>query len=162
MAPTKPKNKWLTLAFPAFVVLLVLGGLALVVQSSTTGGVYDMTISEVLADPSYVGRDVRVNGTVAAGSFIEHPGDKIDIEFQISDNEGNSLRVRFHQLLPDAFEEGRSVIVQGKLLNKDEIDCDRLTVKCPSKYKDENLVGTEGAYGKEKDQTTPAEIPEAR
>ncbi len=146
--PKTLKQKMMHMAFPAFVVACVLGGLALVVQSSTSGGVYDMTIAELMADDVKVGKGVRVNGIVQAGSFRELPGDKINIEFTIGDSEGNTLQVRYHQLLPDAFAEGRQVIVQGKLTSKNEILCDRLTVKCPSKYKDENSVGADTPYGK--------------
>lgn len=142
-ATGKAPSPLVRFAFPAFVVLLVIGGLALVVQSSTSGGVYDMTIGELLAQADdYMGKDVRVNGIVQAGSFRENPSSEgIDIQFTIGDNEGNTMKVRYHQLLPDAFQEGRQVIVQGKLLSKTEIECDRLTVKCPSKYKDENAAG---------------------
>lgn len=45
------------------------------------GGVYDMIIAEVLVDPSNVGCDVWVNGTVVVGSFVEHFGEQIHIEF---------------------------------------------------------------------------------
>ncbi len=142
--PKGLKQKLMGLAFPAFVILCVLGGLALVVESSTAGGVYDMTLKELNAKADeYVGRDVRVNGVVQAGTFRELPGDGINIQFDIGDAEGNVLTVKFHQLLPDAFEEGRQVIVQGRLLSTSEIECERLTVKCPSKYKDENAVGDE-------------------
>jgi cytochrome c-type biogenesis protein CcmE len=130
------------LAFPAFIVVLVLSGLGLVVHSSTSGGVYYLTLAELEAKSSeYVGQEIRVTGVVQAESFYEAPGDEINIEFTIGDNDGNLLEVRFHQLLPDAFQEGREVIVWGRLLSADTIECDRLTVKCPSKYKDEGLVG---------------------
>ncbi|MFT7625480.1 MAG: cytochrome c-type biogenesis protein CcmE [Myxococcota bacterium] len=156
--PRTLKQNVLGLAFPAFVVLCVLGGLALVVQSSTTGGVYDMTLQELLAESDeYVGRDVRVNGVVQANTFRELPGDGINIEFAIGDAEGNVMNVKFHQLLPDAFEEGRQVIVQGKLLSRTEIECSRLTVKCPSKYKDENAIGNTMPNGWKIDGEKPAE-----
>lgn len=141
LTPRTLKDRLLRVAFPAFIVLLVVGGLALVVHSSTSGGVYDMKLGEMLAQADkYVGREVRVSGIIQAGSYREHPGDKINIEFDIGDNEGNIVRVKFHQLLPDAFEEGREVIVQGELVSAEEIECSRLTVKCPSKYKDENAI----------------------
>ena len=141
--PTRPKRKITHYAFPIFVVALVLGGLTLVVQSSTQGGVYDMTIGELRAKADrYIGKDVRVNGTVQAGSFEELAGDgAINIKFTLADSEGNEITVFYHQLLPDAFEEGREVIVAGTLQDEGTIECKRLTVKCPSKYKDENAAG---------------------
>lgn len=137
-AISRPRSGLGRFAFPVVIVGLVLGGLALVVRSSTAGGVYDMTLGELAAQADQlVGKEVRVNGVVQAGSFHEAPGDQIDIAFAIGDAEGHRMKVRFRQILPDAFQEGRQVIVQGKLASKDEIECTRLTVKCPSKYKDE-------------------------
>ena len=151
---TRPKRKLTQLAFPIFVVALVLGGLTLVVQSSTQGGVYDMTISELRATGDrFVGKDVRVNGTVQAGSFEELAGeDAVNIRFTLADSEGNEITVFYHQLLPDAFEEGREVIVAGTLEDENTIECKRLTVKCPSKYKDENAAASGSLTGE-----TPAE-----
>ena len=134
----QPPGRLRQIAFPMLIVALVMGGVVLVVESSTTGGVYDMTIGEMQAQASkYIGKGVRVNGVVQAGSFTEGTGDDIDIQFTIGDVDGNQIRVKFHQLLPDAFQEGRQVIVQGKLTSAEEIECTRLTVKCPSKYKEE-------------------------
>ena len=153
---TRPKRKLAHFAFPIFVVALVLGGLTLVVQSSTQGGVYDMTIGELRAKADrYVGKDVRVNGTVQAGSFEELAGDDaVNIRFTLADSEGNEITVFYHQLLPDAFEEGREVIVAGTLQDEGTIECKRLTVKCPSKYKDENAAASGSLTGE-----APAEQP---
>ena len=151
-------------AFPVVIALLVVGGLALVVQSSTTGGVYDMTIKELLdRSDDKVGKEIRVNGVIQQKSFKDLSGkDGLDFRFTIGDSEGNRIRVRFHQLLPDAFQEGRQVIVQGKLLSKDEIECYRLTVKCPSKYKDENKTDADmwKGYDVGSHKAKPASSPE--
>ncbi|HIA01825.1 MAG TPA: cytochrome c maturation protein CcmE [Myxococcales bacterium] len=156
--PSK-KGGW---GFTLLVVAIVMGGIVLVVQSSTSGGVYDMTIGELLADSGkYVGRGVRVNGVIQAGSFKDNPGDEIDIQFSIGDVEGNQINVRFHQLLPDAFKEGRQVIVLGKLINKQEIECTKLTVKCPSKYKDEGKTDEKAwkSYDEEKKKGAALPVP---
>jgi cytochrome c-type biogenesis protein CcmE len=139
-----------------------MGGIVLVVQSSTSGGVYDMTIGELLAESDkYVGRDIRVNGVVQAGSFKDQSGDEINIQFSIGDVEGNQLNVHFHQLLPDAFKEGRQVIVQGKMLSREEVECTKLTVKCPSKYKDEGKSDEDSwkNYDKDKKKAKGQPIP---
>ena len=134
---------WVKYAFPVVVVMLVLGGLLAVMLSSKDSGAYDLSLSELLEEPSkYIGRDVRVNGTIEKNSYRERKseGDKIDIEFAINNVDGQRILVRYHQILPDAFEEGREVIVAGKLSDPSTIDCNRLTVKCPSKYKDEKTA----------------------
>ncbi len=143
------------LAFPLFIAALALFALALVVQSSTTGGAFDMTLAELqeAGVDKFVGKEVRVNGTVQAGSFRKLPGEQLAFRFTIGDPAGNQMEVLWDQLLPDAFEEGREVIVQGTLTNTQEIHCSRLTVKCPSKYKDENAVNGQKAkdyYKKDK------------
>jgi len=130
-------------AFPVVIVVLVVAGLLAVLLSSKDGGAYDLSLAELLEDPSqFIGREVRVNGTIEKNSFRERKGegDKIDIEFAINNVEGQRLLVRYHQILPDAFQEGREVIVAGKLQDANTIDCSRLTVKCPSKYKDEKTA----------------------
>ena len=150
-------------AFPAIVVFLVLGGLALVVRSSTAGGVYDMTLTELRAQSgNYLGKDVRVNGRVQAGSFRDSSGgDGVHVVFAIGDASGNTMLVHYRQLLPDAFEEGREVIVQGTMHSLTEIECTRLTVKCPSKYQDENATGQSSQYYQsKKDAPTAAPAPE--
>ena len=129
--------------FPVLIVVLVLGGLLAVMLSSKDGGAFDLTLGELLEDPSdFVGREVRVNGRIVKKSFRERKtaDGSIDIEFAIGNSEGQKVTVRYHQILPDAFEEGREVIVAGKLIDGHTIECTRLTVKCPSKYKDEKMT----------------------
>ena len=143
-----PRSRFSTFAFPALVIFLVLGGLGLVVRSSTAGGVYDLTLTELLAKRAdHVGQDVRVGGNIQAGSFRDASGSGgVHLVFNIADASGNSLEVHYRQLLPDAFEEGREVIVQGQMQEDGSIECGRLTVKCPSKYQDENQTGQAGQY----------------
>ncbi len=141
------KKRGMGLLFPAVIVGLVVGGLALVVRSSTKGGVYDMTLGQLLAAPAeYVGKDVRVNGSVLAGSFQDaSDASGVHVLFTIGDASGQTLEVHYRQLLPDAFQEGRQVIVQGKMVSEKAVECNRLTVKCPSKYQDENSTGKNAA-----------------
>lgn len=129
--------------FPVLIVVLVVAGLLAVMLSSKDGGAFDLTLSELLDDPSeFVGREVRVNGRIVKKSFRERntKDNSIDIEFAIGNKEGQKITIRYHQILPDAFEEGREVIVAGKLIDEHTIECSRLTVKCPSKYKDEKTT----------------------
>lgn len=159
-APRRARN----FIFPAVVVALVVGGLALVVRSSTSGGVYDMTLGDLLGQSAaFIGKDVRVNGRIQAGTFRDlSSSDGVHVVFAISDSSGHTLNVHYRQLLPDAFEEGREVIIQGKLESVSEIECARLTVKCPSKYQDENQTGKAGQYYQNKRQEAmPSAAPTA-
>lgn len=159
----RPAKRGMSLMFPAVIVGLVVGGLALVVRSSTSGGVYDMTLTQLLAAPNdYVGKDIRVNGAVLAGSFHDaSDAGGVHVVFSIGDSSGNTMEVHYRQLLPDAFQEGRQVIVQGKMVSAKAVECTRLTVKCPSKYQDENSTGKSAAeYYRSKDaKAAPSPAP---
>ncbi len=162
--PTRPRapvpvRRKRGFGMPLVVIVLVAAGLIMVVKSSTAGGVYDMTIGELNEKrDQYLGKEVRVNGVVLAGSVKDPAGEKIDITFTIGDAEGNRIRVSYHQLLPDAFKEGRQVIVQGVLDAVDHVTCQRLTVKCPSKYKDENKTDDDSwkTYDPTRHEAAPA------
>ena len=115
-----------------------------------------------LIDPYLQGQESSRPVSPTNLSASDHPwdhGEKIDIQFTIGDVDGNQLKVRFHQLLPDAFQEGRQVIVQGTMLSKDEVECKRLTVKCPSKYKDENKTDADN-WKKYDDRKSAGELPD--
>lgn len=136
-------SEQLRYTFPVLIVVLVLGALLAVMLSSKDGGAFDLTLAELLEDSDeFMGREVRVNGRIVKNSFRERKtaDGAIDIEFGIGNTDGQKVTVRYHQILPDAFEEGREVIVAGKLIDDHTIECTRLTVKCPSKYKDEKMT----------------------
>ena len=53
------------------------------------------------------------------------------------------------------------MIVLGKLINKQEIECTKLTVKCPSKYKDEGKTDEKAwkSYDEEKKKGAALPVP---
>jgi len=115
-------------------VLLMGGALILVVLSSTSGGAYSLTISEVLKNKGALqGHELRVAGTVVQGSLAQGTT-PFDHRFLIEDEQGKRVLVNYHGALPDPFKEGRHVIVQGVLEKDGTLMASQLIVKCPSKY----------------------------
>jgi cytochrome c-type biogenesis protein CcmE len=89
-----------------------------------------------------VGRDYRLTGIVVQGS-VTRKGDAIG--FRVRDREGGaSIPVAYSGQVPDAFREGREVIVtvrkQGEVYQGQG---DSLITKCPSKF-DDGKSGTAG------------------
>ena len=82
-----------------------------------------------------VGRDYRLTGVVVPGSF-ERKGDAIS--FRVRDRKADAqVAVDYRGQVPDAFREGREVIVT---VQKDgerfRGEPDSLITKCPSKFDD--------------------------
>lgn len=137
------RRRW---AFPAAVAVLVLGGMGMVVQSSFTGGVYDVGVGDLLDQgAAFEGRQVRVAGIIAEGS-VRGDVDRLDVTFDVIDPEGRRVTVHTSKVLPDPFAETRETIVEGLYEgpapegadpgNAGRIEAARITVKCPSRYQD--------------------------
>ena len=142
-AGTPRRNR---LGYPVIIATIIGVGLLLVVQSSFSSGSYSMEIDVVQEKATrYLGRDIKVVGVVAEGS-IETRTDptRIETHFQIHDGKGNTLPILYPHNPPDPFKEGRQVIVEGVLEKgdngKERVLCQKLTVKCPSKYQEEGLA----------------------
>lgn len=132
--------------YPLIIATIVGVGTLLVVQSSFSSGSYSLEIDIVQEKASrYLGRDVKVVGVVAEGS-IETRTDptRIETHFEIHDGKGHTLPILYPHNPPDPFKEGRQVIVEGVLERAEDgserILCQKLTVKCPSKYQEEGLA----------------------
>lgn len=89
-----------------------------------------------------VGQDYRLTGVVVPGTF-ERKGDAIS--FRVKDRKGGaSVPVVYSGQVPDAFREGREVIVT---VQKDgeryQGEADSLITKCPSKFDDGKSGGAQ-------------------
>lgn len=121
---------------PLIVGTLVIAGGAVIVGTSMSGGVYSLTVAEALAQAQDLqGRQFKVSGDVVDGSVVE-TGD-FSITFTIRDESNEILSCRYKGVLPDPFEEGRQVILQGTFDAEHVLEVSQITVKCPSKYEEE-------------------------
>jgi len=123
---------------------LVIGAIVLLVATMTarTGYTthYYHTTSEFLAKAdSYIGTDVRVNGTVMLGSVrrqdvsLERNVPRLD--FMLGDSLSATVPVTYvGTTIPDAFRETADLVVEGTYNEDGTIAAKQLLVKCPSKY----------------------------
>lgn len=125
----------------AVILALLLLGVtgAAIVASSMSAGVFQLTVGEIGASASrYLGRELKVQGTVIPGSVNRLQG-LFETLFSIGDSSGHSLPCRYKGKLPDPFAEGREVILQGVLREGPHLEVKKIVVKCPSKYQEEGI-----------------------
>jgi cytochrome c-type biogenesis protein CcmE len=71
-----------------------------------------LTVASIVANPAaYVGADVKLAGSVVAGSIA---GIDADERFSVT-SQGSTLAVSYDGALPDGLEDGSAVIVSGTL-----------------------------------------------
>lgn len=142
--PERPQKR--RVGYPLIIATIVGVGGLLVVQSSFSSGSYSLEIGAVQEKSSrYLGRDMKVVGMVAEGSIDTRTANgRVETHFEIHDGKGHVLPILYPHNPPDPFKEGRQVIVEGVLEKgadgKERVLCQKLTVKCPSKYQEEGLA----------------------
>ncbi|TET13907.1 MAG: cytochrome c maturation protein CcmE [Dehalococcoidia bacterium] len=97
------------------------------------GSIYYYTVTELKEDSaSLSGKEIRVAGQVADGS-VDWELDTQTLRFTLVD-QGESLPVVYHGVVPDTFQAGREVVVCGKYDQDGVFLADDILAKCPSKY----------------------------
>ena len=74
----------------------------------------------------------RLGGRVQEGSIVRDENNQLSISF-ILEQDGATLPVSYHKIVPDMFKEGIDVIVEGKYVNG-RLEADNLMTKCASRY----------------------------
>lgn len=112
-----------------------------------SGWVYFVDVDQFVASPDAANHRARVHGTVAAESADIRPAELI-ARFNLIGT-STTLRVEYHGAIPDLFQPGREVVVEGRLDEHGVFQADTLMTKCSSKY--EGKTGNTPAH---------AEMPE--
>ncbi len=132
-APAGPvatgSNKRLQLVVVALVLLSAVGYL---VYSGLQTNVYYQTVGELRGGTTAIGRPVRVAGLVDEGSIVRQEGGSV-LRFSMSDSSG-SIPVVYKGAVPDIFQPGIEVVVEGKYAPGGEFTANTLLAKCPSKF----------------------------
>ena len=99
-------------------------------------------VAKTTADPSYHDLGVKVGGRVVPGS-VTFDQRSLDLRFDVLDiAEGKtSFPVHYQGPLPDTFEEGRDVVVEGRFTQAGVFEASTVLTKCGSRYE-----GTEEDY----------------
>jgi cytochrome c-type biogenesis protein CcmE len=129
-ASVKTGGKW------KFLIggLLILGAIAYVTISSfQTNAIYYLTLKELNTQrSSIVNQPVRVNASLDKSS-IQFDDKTLTLKFNLQE-ENLTLPVVYKGVKPDTFEQGESVVAEGKLGSDGVFTASTILVKCPSKY----------------------------
>ena len=116
------------------VILLAVIGMVLITGNKQ--GAYEGDLAAVAKDSSLVGKQVKVGGTVVAGSWDKKSN---PMRFTIraendSAGSGPTLKVIYTGTVPATFGDGVVAIVTGKLTADGTVEATDMITKCPSKY----------------------------
>ncbi len=125
------------LALLSLVVVAAVGYLILTGVKQT--GMQYMTVTELAGlDRAPKSEGFRLDGVVAAGSVV-YDQRVPKLQFKMTDGKEN-IAVIYEGLMPDAFADGREVVVEGSYKHADRaLHATKLVTKCPSKYETQGL-----------------------
>lgn len=134
-------------------LIIAAGAVALFFLSSTGNSkpVYYYSPSEFHADPAKQHDRLKLKGLIQPGSVKMSPN-RLDVWFNVQDEKDltKSLPVHYQGAVPDAFQEGLQVVVDGRMDSQGTFQGRELIVKCPSKYESKSK-GPETASASESD-----------
>jgi cytochrome c-type biogenesis protein CcmE len=105
----------------------------LTMAGAKSGWVYYLEVDHFVGDSQYHAQRVRLHGKVAADR-IQVSTAALSASFDLL-GKGKSVAVQYHGVIPEMFEGGRDVVVEGKLdLVTHVFRADVLMTKCASKY----------------------------
>lgn len=140
------------------VLILVAVGY-MIISSTISGASFFITIDELLANPEYLGQDVRISGAVL-GDTIEYDSENLTIRFTIShipqnfDNlavaldesvsNPNLSRIEVYienEVKPDLLQHAAQAIVSGTLGADGVFYATELLLKCPTRLEENSVPG---------------------
>ena len=129
-APRRRRMRW------SFVVAgVAIAGAILYLVLANTGATaeYYMTISQLRACSSCSSRTVRVSGFVLANTIVKNTSTQV-VRFAITDAKATAMPVTYSGVVPDIFQSGAQVVVEGRLESNGVFSAENLLTKCPSKF----------------------------
>lgn len=121
-----------------YIIAGVMLAVAIGVLVSATG---DMSTYTTFAEASHSSRKVKIAGQLAKDKAMEYNPEKDPnyFSFFIKDAEGVEKKVVLLAAKPQDFELSEQIVVTGKMQDDTFVATD-LLMKCPSKYKDEEVT----------------------
>lgn len=121
-------------------IMLIAGGIAFFSMSGK-----DVTTYTTFADAAHSTQKVKIAGQLAKDKeMIYDPvEDPNHFSFFVRDNNGEERKVVLNAAKPQDFELSEQIVITGKMKG-DEFHATELLMKCPSKYKDEEIKIKEG------------------
>ena len=125
------------------LALFLVGFGTLLMAGLKQNSIYFLNVSEALAMPAEDIQQIRLFGTVAGDGLVFDP-QHLGVWFLLADSDDASQRipVQYRGVVPDLFEPGVEVILEGGYLVQEGVfNAKTLMTKCPSKYEAENRPG---------------------
>ena len=135
--------------------LILLGAVAYLIFSGTiTGGQYFLTVDEVVNNPEYEGRSVRLSGAVLGDSIVfdaetlsldlsivHIPSEFDNLAETLHDavNNPDATQINVHldnEVIPDLLQHEAQAILTGTLGEDGVFYATELLLKCPSRYEE--------------------------
>ncbi len=115
--------------------LLILLGIGLMISAAG-----DMSTYATFSDATSTGDKVKVVGQLAKDKEIYYnpSRDPNYFSFWVVDQKGEERKVVLHAAKPQDFELSEQIVVTGRM-DGDEFKASEILMKCPSKYKDEEV-----------------------
>lgn len=116
-------------------ILLIGAAIALLMSSSE-----DLSTYSTFSDAVKTGQKVKVVGTLAKDKAMMYDPAKDPnyFSFYVVDGNGDEKKVVLLSEKPQDFELSEQIVITGKMKGEEFIASD-LLMKCPSKYKDEEI-----------------------
>jgi len=128
------KNSKIIIAGVAIFIAI----LSILLMSAPTLSSTELSIEEILLNEKELqSKYITTQGLLIADSIAWNP-DKIELTFQIEDENGKSISVYHHGVKPDNFSDGIIVILKGFIQEDGVFNAEKLQTQCPSKYESEN------------------------
>ncbi|GJM62009.1 MULTISPECIES: cytochrome c maturation protein CcmE [Persicobacter] len=71
---------------------------------------------------------------------IQSGRDMVSFSFTMIDNDGKTETVFYNEPMPQDFARSEQVVVIGSYKNQEQFIADKILLKCPSKYKEEQTI----------------------
>ncbi|WHY65676.1 cytochrome c maturation protein CcmE [Neobacillus sp. SuZ13] len=137
---------------------IIAGAIVFLLMAATPGssGV-ELTMKELLATQEQHKDDfVTVEGLLIEDS-IKWDANKIELKFDVQDNDGNVMHVIHNGTQPDNFSEGVITILQGAPTKKNTFVAETVKTRCPSKYEGKDIKDYDPETHKDKLNKTTKE-----
>ena len=148
----KPRSEYLKFLLGGTLMLAAV--VYLIVSGTTSGARFFITIDELVNNPNYIGKTVRMSGAVI-GDTIDYDSRNLIIDFTVANIPSDTTdlartlheavinpaatRVRVHienEVKPDLLQNEAQAILTGKLGEDGVFYATELLLKCPSRYEE--------------------------
>lgn len=118
-------------------------------SSMPSAGSKEITISQVVNSSDKFDGDYIMTEGLLNKESIQWNADKIELRFEIMDENELALPVYYKGVQPDNFTDDVIVIVEGFIGDNGVFEAEKVLTKCPSKYEGEDMENYDGEMHKE-------------